>query len=221
MVKSTRKVGRTRTGGVITQTPRTTAEAQTIRAPGESQIPTDTLDLPDKDLNVIRVGNRVLPGRSSKVGNRKLDILPDMPDVRDRIYTPTLSALASAIRPKIAFPIRNQGRDSSCTGFSLAHVIDFLRYRNGGRGSRQRVSARMLYEMAKRNDEWSGSAYEGSSIRGAIKGFFRNGVCSERTARDVPDKTGAETWSLTYAMAKEARETRLGAYFRLEPDISD
>src|SRR5262249_10637177 len=217
MVKSTRKVGWARTPG-DTQIPRTTAEARTIRALGERQIPADALDLPDKDLNVIRVGNRVLPGRSSKVGNRKLDILPDMPDVRDRIYMPTLSALASAIRPKIAFSIRDQGRDSSCTGFSLAHVIDFLRYRKDGRGSRQRVSARMLYEMAKRNDEWSGSAYEGSSIRGAIKGFFRNGVCSETTA---PDNPGAETWSLTYVMAKQARETRLGAYFRLDPDISD
>ena len=28
-------------------------------------------------------------------------------------------------------------------------------------------------------------------------------------------------WALTYEMAKEARETRLGAYFRLQPDISD
>ena len=76
----------------------------------------------------------------------------------------------------------------------------------------------MLYEMAKRNDEWTGSAYEGSSIRGAIKGFFRNGVCTETTA---PDNPGAKPWSLTYDMAKEARETRLGAYFRLDPDISD
>jgi hypothetical protein len=76
----------------------------------------------------------------------------------------------------------------------------------------------MLYEMAKRNDEWTGSAYEGSSIRGAIKGLFRNGVCTEATAPDTP---GIKNWSLTYAMAKEARETRLGAYFRLNPDISD
>ena len=76
----------------------------------------------------------------------------------------------------------------------------------------------MLYEMAKRNDEWAGSAYEGSSIRGAIKGFFRNGVCLEATA---PDNPGVKDWVLTFDMAKEARETRLGAYLRVEPDISD
>jgi hypothetical protein len=80
------------------------------------------------------------------------------------------------------------------------------------------VRARMLYEMAKCNDEWTGSAYDGSSIRGAIKGFFRNGVCSDETA---PDSPGVTDWALTYEMAKEARETRLGAYFRLEPDLSD
>jgi hypothetical protein len=83
--------------------------------------------------------------------------------------------------------------------------------------SPRRVSARMLYEMAKRNDEWSGTAYEGSSIRGAISGFFRNGVCSEERA---PDDAEGE-WSLGYEMAKEARENRLGAYFRVQADLSD
>jgi hypothetical protein len=76
----------------------------------------------------------------------------------------------------------------------------------------------MLYEMAKRNDEWEGTAYEGSSPRGAIKGFSQNGVCSDAMAPDAP---GIKDWALTYAMAKEARETRLGAYFRVQPDISD
>jgi hypothetical protein len=141
-----------------------------------------------------------------------------MPDIRDRIYTPHLRALHPAIFPRIAFSVRDQGQDSSCTGFSLAHVIDFLRFREIGPDSPERVSARMLYEMAKRNDEWTGSAYEGSSIRGAIKGFFRNGVCTDVKA---PDNPGVKKWSLTYEMAKEARETRLGSYFRLKPDISD
>ena len=106
----------------------------------------------------------------------------------------------------------------SCTGYSLAHVVDFLLFREISADSPRRVSARMLYEMAKCNDEWTGSAYDGSSIRGAIKGFFRNGVCSDETA---PDSPGVTDWVLTYEMAKEARETRLGAYFRLEPDLSD
>jgi hypothetical protein len=181
-------------------------------------MPADAVSIPKKDLNTIRVGSRVLSGKPTKLGKRRLDILPDMPDIRDRMYLPHLRALHPAIYPRLAFSIRDQGEDASCTGFSLAHVIDFLRFREISGENPARVSARMLYEMAKRNDEWAGSAYEGSSIRGAIKGFFRNGVCSESTA---PDKPGIKDWALTYEMAKEARDTRLGAYFRLEPDIND
>jgi hypothetical protein len=181
-------------------------------------LPSDAIGDEPRKLDIIQVGNRSFRGKPSNLGSRKLDILPDMPDIRDRIYAPHLRALQPAIYPRIAFSIRDQGKDSSCTGFSLAHVIDFLRFREIGPDNPQRVSARMLYEMAKRNDEWTGSAYEGSSIRGAIKGLFRNGVCSDATA---PDEPGIKDWSLTYDMAKEARETRLGAYLRLQPDITD
>lgn len=173
---------------------------------------------PASSVERITVNGRAFAAKSRKLGGRQLDILPDMPDIRDRIYHPHLRALHPAIYPRIAFPVRDQGQHASCTGFSLAHVVDVLRFREVGPDNPQRVSARMLYEMAKRNDEWAGSAYEGSSIRGAIKGFFRNGVCSEKTAPDIP---GTKGWALTYEMAKEARETRLGAYFRVEPDITD
>lgn len=66
--------------------------------------------------------------------------------------------------------------------------------------------------------KWAGTAYDGSSLRGAIKGFFGNGVCRAVTA---PDIAPGHDWALTYEMAKEAREIRLGAYLRLQPDISD
>lgn len=197
---------------------RATAEARALRPIAQNPLPTDSLQVPERNLNVIQVGNRVFSGWRSTLGTRRLDILPDMPDIRDRMYSPHLRALPLAIYPRIAFPVRDQGDDSSCTGFSLAHVVDLLRFRELGPDKPQLVSARMLYEMAKRNDEWAGSAYEGSSIRGAIKGFFRNGVCNDATA---PDQPGIKSWSLTYDMAKEAREIRLGAYFRLQPDISD
>lgn len=181
-------------------------------------VPADATDLAPSGFGIIQIGNRQFAAKPRSVGERKLDILPDMPDIRDRLYAPGLKPMLQGIYPRIAFSIRNQGADTSCTGFSLAHVIDFLRFHETGPDNPQRVSARMLYEMAKRNDEWDGSAYEGSSLRGAIKGFFRNGVCTEVTAPDIPK--GAE-WTLTYEMAKEARETRLGAYFRLQPDITD
>jgi Papain family cysteine protease len=195
-----------------------TAELQAISPDGA--IPADAFAASSSRLGEIRVGNRVFSARPKTMGSRKLDILPDMPDIRDRIYLPNLRPLLPTISPRISFSIRNQGQDSSCTGYSLAHVVDVLRFQDITIDNPERVSARMLYEMAKRNDEWTGSAYEGSSIRGAIKGFFRNGVCSEATAPDKHLQNGKE-WSLTYEMAKEARETRLGAYFRLQPDITD
>jgi Papain family cysteine protease len=176
MGKSAQKSGKSsaRGGGKLAQyqPQRTTAEARATRPAATGPIPSDAMAVPDRSLNRIQVGNRRFPAEQSTLGTRKLDILPDMPDIRDRIYRPILRALEPAIYPRIAFSVRDQGKDSSCTGF----------------------------------------------IRGAITGFFRNGVCREATAPDSPE---VKNWSLTYEMAKEARETRLGAYLRLEPDISD
>ncbi|WP_228278013.1 hypothetical protein, partial [Acinetobacter nosocomialis] len=39
------------------------------------------------------------------------------------------------------------------------------------------VSPRMFYELAKLYDEWPGQDYEGSSCRGALKGWHKHGVC--------------------------------------------
>ena len=36
----------------------------------------------------------------------------------------------------------------------------------------------MFYELAKLYDEWPGQDYEGSSCRGALKGWHKHGVCS-------------------------------------------
>ncbi len=75
----------------------------------------------------------------------------------------------------------------------------------------------MLYEMAKLHDEWQGNDYSGSSIRGAVKGFYHNGVCSED---DAPYLPGGKDWTLTIDRAKAARRIRLGAYYRLERDVT-
>ena len=180
-------------------------------------IPADAALAPSGVSGRVRVGNREFSASPRMLGGRRLDILPDLPDIRDRIYQPTLRALEPSIFPRIAFSVRDQGSASSCTGHALAHVIDCLVYRENLAEQPKRASARMLYEMAKRNDEWVGTVYEGSSIRGAVSGFYRNGVCSEALA---PDNADGE-WALTYKMAKEARETRIGAYYRLQPDLSD
>jgi pimeloyl-ACP methyl ester carboxylesterase len=75
----------------------------------------------------------------------------------------------------------------------------------------------MLYEMARRHDEWSGEDYEGSSLRGAIQGWKNMGVCQEKLWKFDPDNTG---W-LTVNRAKDARSQTIGAYYRLKPEITD
>jgi len=134
--------------------------------------------------------------------------------------------------------ILDQGSQGACTGFGLAAVINYLLFKDhlrqididdhiassrGGVDSETvldtaKVSPRMLYNMAKIYDEWPGEEYEGSSCRGAMKGWHRHGVCRETTwPYTVDDKARpADNW------AEEAAEQPLGAYYRVNKDsISD
>ncbi|MFT5334145.1 MAG: hypothetical protein ACI9GB_002052 [Halioglobus sp.] len=49
--------------------------------------------------------------------------------------------------------ILNQRNEGACAGFALAAAINRLNRRSR---NPLRVSERMLYEMAKRHDEWAG-----------------------------------------------------------------
>ncbi|WP_197534916.1 C1 family peptidase [Symmachiella dynata] len=105
--------------------------------------------------------------------------------------------------------ILDQGNEGACTGFALAAVINFLLMR---RNRRRFVSCRMLYEMARRYDEWPGEQYEGSSARGAMKGWVSHGVCSSDSWPD--DLRGHD--NLNGDRAEEAQHTPGGAYFRVD-----
>ncbi|MDU0919638.1 C1 family peptidase [Raoultella ornithinolytica] len=171
---------------------------------------------PNINTNTVSIGGRnyltqLKPGSKNP---RVLDILPDQPDIRDTLFQPNLRVLRPEIKPTLSFTIRDQGRNNSCVGFALGHYIDILMSANNDLIN-NRVSARMLYEMAKANDEWAESPHEGSSLRGGLKGFYRNGVCKESSA-----PANKKSWTLTYELAKEAREIRLGAYYRLLPELS-
>ena len=80
--------------------------------------------------------------------------------------------------------ILDQGQEGACTGFGLAACVNYLHWerwqRDGCSGQRPaRVSTRMLYHMARLYDEWPGEDYDGSSCRGAMKGWHHHGVCDE------------------------------------------
>ena len=68
----------------------------------------------------------------------------------------------------------NQGQEGACTGFGLACVVNYLRWRRFGLPTKMTsVSPRMLYNFARRYDDYAGEDYNGSSCRGALKGWFR------------------------------------------------
>jgi hypothetical protein len=159
-----------------------------------------------------------MPRKSSAakpaLGSRKLATRKDTVDLRDRFYEPALLQLATKIDPPDDLVILDQQREDACTGFGLAAVINLLRARNGRGGQ---VSPRMLYEMARRYDDWPGEDYGGSSCRGAIKGWYHMGVCSDSVWPYDPDRPGA----LTVDRAREAFDCTIGAYYRLRPDVVD
>ena len=143
-----------------------------------------------------------------------LNALQDIPDLRDWPFEPSLRKLSRYIRPPSGLIILDQQQEGACTGFGLAAIINML---NQERGNDVIVSPRMLYEMAKRHDEWQGEDYAGSSCRGAIKGWYNMGVCRDSMWKYKPNKPG----DITVPRAKDARKNTIGAYYRIQPRVSD
>jgi hypothetical protein len=146
--------------------------------------------------------------------NYKKNATADVPDIRDRIYEAPLIQLQDVVEVPDDLYILDQKSEGACTGFSVAACINQL-YKYADQDIR--VSPRMLYEMAKRNDEWPGEDYDGSSLRGAIKGWKNMGVCKEEM---WPYRTG-DKGELTIDRAKDAREHTIGAYYRVRPEVTD
>ena len=71
----------------------------------------------------------------------------------------------------------------------------------------------MLYTLARRYDEYDGENYEGSSCRGAIKGWFNNGVCP-RTGLAVCTRQG-EPGQVRFRR-RAPRKNTLGVYYRID-----
>lgn len=153
-----------------------------------------------------------------------LNVTSDPTDLRDRPYVPPPVSLPE-IYPRNedisqfigaysqAGLILNQGREGACTGFGLACVINYLRWRAAKMPAVfESVSPRMLYHFARRYDEYEGENYEGSSCRGALKGWYHNGVCLDAK---WPYRAG-DNGSLPVAgWETDAAERTLGVYYRI------
>lgn len=170
-----------------------------------------------------------------------LDARPDRLDLRDRPYMPRVACLPPRW-PRDgdigrflkgytdSGRIRDQGQEGACTGFGLACVINHLYFRQtleqcgldmaaAVKQMPPLVSERMLYHLARFYDEWPGEDYDGSSCRGALKGWHKHGVCADakwpywsgagrkRSSRFVPP---APDWDA------DAVHRPLGVYYRID-----
>ncbi len=148
--------------------------------------------------------------------NKTLDAFPDKIDIRDWFYQPTLNPLPeNFINFEYTPLILDQGSEGACTGFALAAVINYHLLKNGRVSAadiqKECISPRMLYEMARRYDEWPGEEYVGSSARGSVKGWTAHGVVKRWQWED--DMSGPT--HLDEERAKAALEVPAGAYYRV------
>ena len=140
---------------------------------------------------------------------------PDALDSRDRPYSPNVAACPSlTLFPKAGLPVKNQGATNACTGFGLSLVVEHL-LRSAGRETTASISPYMLYSMARRYDEFPGSVEdEGSSLRGALKGWFKHGACGfelfDNLEMPPAKKKIEEDWWY------DAVRRPLGAYYRID-----
>ena len=168
-------------------------------------------------------------------------IRPDSLDFRDRIFQPTLIEVPSEIPlpayQRISVPILNQlgagtatragvrrrlrgsAADSrphstawACTGFALATVVHYLLRKRAVHPDHSTVSEAMLFEMARRHDDYTGDNYLGSSARGAMRGWHSHGVCRQEL---WPFREARQDRRLTADRAADAGTRPLGAYFRV------
>jgi len=173
-----------------------------------------------------------MPTKELQIAKRTvlLDARPDRPDLRDRIYQPPLKSLEAQYPPQdvidtylpaysAAGMVLDQGAEGACTGFGLAAAINYLLFAHAvlRKVKPERVSTRMLYHLARKYDEWPGEDYDGSSCRGAMKGWFHHGVCSEtlwpyRKKGKVAFVRPSEGWDA------DAAQRPLGAYYRIQAD---
>lgn len=161
--------------------------------------------------------------------SRTLDVRPDDTDARDYIFQPSLTLLPEMFDNRVySSKVLDQKTEGACVGFALAAVINIsLNKRpasNKQPASQQtnqkkysdpkriEVSARMLYEMAQRYDEWKGENYEGTSLRGVMKGWLKHGVTTEKLWTKF--QNGNANLGID-SVLKDALRRPLGAYYRI------
>lgn len=154
-----------------------------------------------------------MPRKPARIPRR--NVVPDALDLRDRPYLPAIAVSpAPALAPRQPQPpVLQQNDSSACTGFALASVAHFLEQTRDSRAPQ--VSPWMIYSMARRYDEFPGAIEDsGSSLRGAMKGWYKHGICRidlwPKIAMPPAAKVAENDWWL------DAATRPLGAYYRVD-----
>jgi hypothetical protein len=161
---------------------------------------------------------RSAAAKSKRISGLKRNVVPDKIDLRDRPYMPAVAKIPDiTLEPKDRVPVLDQGSTNACTGFALASVVYHLQRSAKRKAAEWQVSPFMLYSMARRYDEFPGApeADTGSSLRGAMKGWYKHGACSDRLWKTLkmpkaqPSKAEGDWWL-------DGVRRPLGAYYRVD-----
>lgn len=164
---------------------------------------------------------KITAGGAKKRGataSPKRSAVPDRLDLRDRLYLPPVAVVPGVtLAPRTNIPVLDQEQTNACTGFALASVVYQLQHSAKRKQMDCCVSPFMLYSMARRYDEFPGDpdVDTGSSLRGAMKGWYKHGACSDKlwTSEKMPTDQVAissDDWWL------DAVRRPLGAYYRID-----
>jgi hypothetical protein len=145
--------------------------------------------------------------------------LPDPFDELDLRYRPRLQMLPRSLDGRTGQGVMTQ-RGESCTGHAVAALIDTVTSlpvqatpgSPSAPGRRAHASPYMLYRLARKYDEFPGDADVGSSLRGALKGWYHHGVC-DRSKWGFNTKPEPNLDDPRFIA--ECMKTPLGAYYRV------
>ncbi len=140
---------------------------------------TQIRDIGQLDFSPLPRYNAVMP-KPTKAYFAKLGTgyRPDPYDARDRVFLAPPRILPRTIdNREECTPVRHQGLEGSCTGHALVAIAELLYWRK--LGLPPDLSERWAYEKAKLYDEIKGTAHEGSTLRGVVKGWAKEGLPPE------------------------------------------
>lgn len=137
----------------------------------------------------------------------------DKQDERDVIYEFKGIAIPAKYN-SLAFctPVKDQEKEGACVGFGGCATFETLYAKKYGQNlDLNNRSERYYYTNAQLFDEIPGEAYEGSSIKGGIRGLHKKGLCHEKCWPYVSQNKGAPI----PGFEEDANKFTISRYFRI------